>query len=139
MSGASRMWEERRVDAESLKALAGFLPKFEAPGFEFGSWESGWFSPSQEALDFISACYESGWMKPDFDWPAWAGTDEASRLRDDPAAIENATPEQLSRILTVMVRQDRFVEGSLGGHFESGLIVRIVRRIANLAEVMPNE
>jgi len=131
--------EERRIEAESMKALAEFLPKFEAPGFEFGDWESGWFSPSQDALSFISACYESGWMKPDFDWPAWAGTEEAAQLRDDPAALEQATPEQLSRLLTVVVRQDRFVEGSLGGHFESGLLVRIVRRIANLAEATPNE
>ena len=133
------MWEERRIDADSMKALAEFLPKFEAPGFEFGDWESGWFSPSQDALDFISACYESGWMKPNFDWPRWMGTDEAAQLRDDPTALEQATPEQLSRLLTVLIRQDRFSDGSLGAAFESGLLVRIVRRIAKLAEVTPNE
>lgn len=133
------MWEERRIDTASLKALAEFLPRFEAPGFEFGSWESGWFSPSQEALDFISACYASGWMKPNFDWPTWMGTEEAARLRDDPAALEQATPEQLSRLLTVLVRQDRFADGSLAAAFDSGLLVRIVRRIAQLAEFTPSD
>ena len=133
------MWEERRLDAESMTALAEFLPKFEAPGFEFGDWESGWFRPSQDALEFVSACYASGWMKPNFDWPDWAGTEEAARLRDDPKALEQATPEQLSRLLTVLVRQDRFVDGSLGAAFESSLLVRIVRRIANLVETAPSE
>lgn len=133
------MWEGRRIDVESMQALAAFLPKFEAPGFEFGDWESGWFSPSREALDFISACYELGWMKPNFDWPTWMGTEEAARLRDDPAALEQATPEQLSRLLTVLIRQDRFSDGVLGISFESDLLVRIVRRIAELADLTPSD
>ena len=133
------MSEERRLDAESIKALAEFLSRFEAPGFEFGNWDSGWFSPSQDALDFISACYELGWMKPNFDWPTWMGTEEAARLRDDPAALEQATLEQVSQLLTVLVRQDRFADGSLGVAFESGLLIRIVQRVARLAEITPNE
>ena len=132
------MSEKRRLDAESMQALAEFLPKFEAPGFEFGDWESGWFSPSRDALDFISACYELGWMKPNFDWPTWMGTEEASRLRDDSAALEQATPEQLSRVLTVLIRQDRFCDGALGAAFESGLLVGIVRRIADMADCPPS-
>ena len=133
------MSEERRLNSESMRALAEFLPMFEAPGFEFGDWESGWFSPSREALDFISACYELGWMKPNFDWPTWMGTEEAARLRDDPVALEQATLEQVSQLLTVLVRQDRFADGSLGVAFESGLLIRIVQRVARLAEITPNE
>ena len=35
------------------------------------------------------------------------------RLRDNPDALEEATDHQISRILTVLLRQDRFAEGSL--------------------------
>lgn len=132
------MSDERPFGAASLRVLAEFLPKFEAPGFDFGSWDSGWFRLGNEASDFISACYEWGWVQSGFDWPEWMHTKEAERLRDDPTAIENATPEQLRRLLTLLIRQDRFVEGLVGAAFESGLLVRIVRRIATLAEVTPN-
>ncbi len=133
------MPEERRLDAESMKALAEFLPKFEAPEFRFGRWESEWFSLSQDGHGFVSTCYETGWVQLGFDWPKWIGTREAARLRDDPAGIENASPEQLRRLLTALIRQDRFVEGLLGGAFESGLLLRIVRRVAELVGGIPDE
>ena len=69
-----------------------------------------------------------------FDWGAWTNSLEALRLRDDPAALESATPNQLQNLLTVVIRQDRFVEGALAAEFESGLLVRILRRAAVLGE-----
>jgi hypothetical protein len=68
----------------------------------------------------------------DFDWPTWMQTDEAIHLRDDLDSLAQATPEQLAHLLTVMIRQDRFVEGSLGAHAESGLLVSVLRRAAVL-------
>ena len=73
----------------------------------------------------------TGWVL-NFAWPAWKQTDEAISLRDDAAALAAATPEQLARLLTVLIRQDRFVEGALGSAYESGLLTSIVRRAAEL-------
>ena len=56
------------------------------------------------------------------------------RLRAEPSVLEAATPEQLQRLLTVLIRQERFVDGALESAFESGLLVRILRRVAALAE-----
>ena len=81
---------------------------------------------------FVKAAYAGGWVLSDFDWGMWAGGEEAAQLRDDPAALARATPDQLARVLTVCVRQDRFVEGALLDAFESGLIRRIVQRAADL-------
>ncbi len=35
------MWEERRIDTASLKALAEFLPKFEAPDSDLVTGSQG--------------------------------------------------------------------------------------------------
>ena len=56
------------------------------------------------------------------------------QLRDEPGVLEDATPEQLERLLTVLIRQERFVDGALESAFESGLLVRILKRAAVLAK-----
>ncbi len=124
---------------DRLDALAEFLPIFETPDFEFGHFVDepgtfGYYSFSQDASRFIDVCYEMKWVNLRFDWGAWMNSLQALRLRDDPAALESATPDQLQNLLTVVIRQDRFVEGALATGFESGLLVRILRRAAVLAE-----
>jgi hypothetical protein len=54
-------------------------------------------------------------------------------LRDHPEALASATPDQLAKLITVVVRQERFYEGSLAGAFEDGLVLAIVRRAGVLA------
>ena len=89
-------------------------------------------------VDFAAMCYDFNWVEP-FDWPTWMETDEAALLRDDHNALANASSEQLQKLLTVIVRQERFVEGSLAEHFESGLIDRIMDRAAVLADQLDTQ
>ena len=42
-------------------------------------------------------------------------------MRDDERALAVATPDQLMRLLTVCIRQDRFVEGASLGQAETVL------------------
>src|SRR5262249_48969001 len=79
---------------------------------------------------FEQMAYVLGWVMRDFDWPTWKQTPEAQTLRDDVKALEQATPEQLARLLTVCIRQDRLCEGALEAAFESGLLTRILERAA---------
>ena len=123
---------------DRLDALAEFLPRFESPDFEFGHMTNRpgtmpYYSFSDDALLLIRVCNDMKWVQP-FDWGKWKESPEAAHLRDDPAALEAATADQLQRLLTVLIRQDRFVEGALGSAFESGFLVRILRRAAVLAE-----
>lgn len=131
--------------SEQLQALAAFLPLFEEPGFVFGSWHGGqevspgvltmpYFSLGETASSFVYMAYDQGWVLAGFNWPDWQGTEEAIALRADPAALANASPEQLAKLLTAVIRQDRFVEGALNGAFESGLLAAIARRAAALVE-----
>jgi len=137
------MMDEDDVMRGRLAALVGFLAAFEAPGFEFGRWrkretvEPGvitmpQFEPGETALAFVRMAYEEAWVRGNFDWPAWSSSKEAIRLRDDPQVLAAASAEQLAKLLTVLIRQDRFVEGALNGAFEAGLLTGIVRRAAGL-------
>jgi hypothetical protein len=130
---------------ERLKALARFLPALEEPGFQFGTWQGGkqkepgvfsmpYFALSETGSAFVRMAYEQGWVQTDFSWPAWKETEEAISLRDDPEALAAASPEQLAKLLTVLVRQDRFVEGGLNSAFESGLLTAIARRAGELVK-----
>ena len=66
-------------------------------------------------------------------WGTWLQTPEGKALSDGQAALADASPDQQAWLLTAIVRSDRFVEGSLAGAFESGLLSRIARRAAVLA------
>ncbi|MGC9270918.1 DUF6508 domain-containing protein [Acidiphilium sp.] len=136
--------------AQQLNALAQFLPDFESPGFSPGAMRG--MTPnadgslsfpyavlSDKVEAFIAAIYDNGWVVGHFDWPAWAGTKEAARLRDDETALVGATPEQVAKLMTVIIRQDRFAEGTVLNAFETGLVLRIVRRIDALAQATTDD
>lgn len=131
-----------------LHALVSFLSEVERPDFKAGD-----VAPSREKASgvrtmpyvqysdtvekLVQAAYNHGWVLRDFDWMQWGSTQEARSLRDDEATLAAATPEQLARLLTVLIRRDRFVEGALLQSFKSGLILRILRRAAKLHEAGP--
>ena len=101
-------------EQERLEALAGYRDRADEIGFE-------------------RFCYKFGWVEP-FDWGKWKDTEEAIQLRDDPDVLAQATPLHLQKLLTVIIRQDRFVTGLIQYHFESGLIDGIMDRAKALVE-----
>ena len=131
------------IERNALKALASYCPLFAAEDFSCGEWIDpaprqdgrlifGYFSLSAPATDFYEAVYEFGWIRLDFDWSAWGTSLEGEELLNGMAGISSASAEQLSNLLTVCVRADRFVEGRLAGDFRSGLILAICRRAQEL-------
>lgn len=139
------MTDTPHLTRASFTGLAAFVPIFEDPAFEFGAWNTGTKSQpgvvsepmyilSEPAHRFYRAVYELGWILTGFDWPRWVGGEEAQRLTHDAEAVDAASPEQLARLLTAMVRSDRFCEGTLAGFHESGLILRILRRVKVLGD-----
>ena len=125
--------------------LARFLPLLEAPGFTAGHMQpitestvpGLWLFPQavmdSVAEDLVQAAYADGWVMMNFDWVTWSETPEAAALRDDEAALARASRLRLAKLLTTIIRQDRFVEGALLAAFESRLMLRIIRRAAALA------
>jgi hypothetical protein len=129
---------------QRLRILADTLPTLEAPDFVAGRWHDSerrdndvwtmpWFELGPMGLAFLRAVGEAGFMRIGFAWPDWIATPEAIALRTDREALAQATPEQLAKLLTMLIREDRFNEGALEHSFESGLIVSIARRAKVLA------
>lgn len=123
----------------ALEALADFLGELENPDFSAGDWTSAtktcvgshqmpFVNLGPIAQKFRDAAYQHEWVMHHFDWSEWALSRGATQLFEDPAYLANAGEFDLFRLLTVCIRRDKFSEGSLLRDFESGLIIRIVRR-----------
>lgn len=141
--GTSRPGGEPGGEDARLRDLASFASVIREPGFTFGQWHAAerrpdgtllmpWFEFSDAALSLIFAA--AGLITPGFDWPSWAQSEEAQLLKNVPAAMAGAGPAEISKMLTWLVRSDRFTEGSLAGAYESGLLGRLLDRVAVLAK-----
>lgn len=53
-------------------------------------------------------------------------------MRADRQALGDATVPDLVRLLTTIIRRDRFGEGSIGGAMKRGVITAVLRRIEEL-------
>jgi len=133
------MTKSESFDQEHLSRLAAYCDAFEARDFVFGTWAGGetdadgitrmpYFTLGDDAEAFLQHCYNDGWVMRDFDWGQWKESPEAIALRDIPEKLGSATPYQLAALLTVIIRQERFCEGSLQDAFKSGLILSILKR-----------
>ena len=144
MTDADRAGRLDSQAAARLRTLADLVPLLESPDADFGHWEApapkdgvhslGWFELGPTAEAFRAAVARGGWISFGFDWQAWLGTDEGRAFRERPESVDRATVRQLEQLVTAIVRSDRFVEGSLAGAFESGLLARIARRAATLLD-----
>lgn len=128
--------------ADRLRRLARHLAVLEAPAFSFGSWvpsrtdadgviHLGWFEPSPDAEAFLADA--RAFVTP-FDWPAWAGSSAGRALLGNPAAVQSASAEDLGRLLTTLIRSERFGDGTLESAFRRGMLTAIVRRAAVLTD-----
>jgi hypothetical protein len=114
--------------------ILSYLSAFEQPEYVFGKWsdtegELQHFVLGKVASRFVETLYEDGWMVP-FDWPRWQG--RAEKLTRDAEALSRARTGTLRKLLCLHVRKNRFCEGHLAAMFESGHILRILRRLADL-------
>lgn len=144
--GAARALAPTRVrmdspvlnDRDRLHALAELVPFLEAPDADFGHWETpaskdgidslGWFEFGPTAERWRAGVGQGSWVIQGFDWRSWLETDEGRALHDQAETVDTATADQLAKLLTAIIRSDRFVEGSIEGAFRSGHLGRIARR-----------
>ena len=129
---------------DRLRAIGRFADELASPAFVAGHWHPmaptredpavstmPWYELSEHAEAFVRVL--GGIIEP-FDWPAWLPTPEAQGLYRDRAVLAAATPEQLSKLATAIVRSDRFTEGALGEAFDAGVMAAIARRASTLAD-----
>ncbi len=129
---------------ERLAKLGEFCTAFEDEDFCFGEWSDAEevspgvfqrrrFVLSATAQAWLQHCCDDGWVRNDADWNTWMRSSEAFQLMYVPDAIAKASANQVGKLLTVVVRQSRLVEGSLEDAFDSELLLDILRRARELA------
>ncbi len=84
---------------------------------------------------FVAMAYEAGWVEKGFNWPEWQKTEEFNALLFDRAFLASANEHQLARLLTAIIRKDRFADGTLTHSFESGLMLAIAERAQALVSM----
>ena len=126
--------EPPALAAGDLRALLRFLPIFEAAEFRTGEMRAAPGSLpfsvlAPEANEFISELHDRGFVYP-FDWPGWATN--ANEFFERPQLLEDASLDTIRRLFVVIVRRERFCEGTILDAFESGFVVAALRRLAKL-------
>ena len=82
--------------------------------------------------DFVRLAYADGWMMLDFDWPAW---EEGRDIAGSPERIAECDLEKIYKLITALVRSDRFCDGVLAGAWLEGTIQAILQRIRTLMKM----
>jgi hypothetical protein len=121
-------------DRDPVPDFASFLPIAEGISglTEFGRWRGGernedgsfvmpWVDRHETVSEFVRAFHDCGIVFP-FDWSGW---DEGREMAewDDFTGVDMLT---LRKLLTAIIRNDRFCEGALQEALEDGVIQRIV-------------
>jgi hypothetical protein len=124
---------DKELTLEGIKKIIEFLPIFKDKGFKASKLylKEGVFPSniySEEVTRFLNVLYMEGFIYP-FDWSNW---DYGRKLTSNSELIKKAKLLTLRKLLTAHTRYDRFCEGHLASIFESGLIVRILKRLEQL-------
>lgn len=144
MEGVDVAAKNRRFfQQRDLRELASFEPVLARPGFQFATWhllpltEAIGSAPyrvhSEDAELFIRAGVALG-SPLSFDWSKWLHTTEAQQLCEEPGRIATADHDQLAKLLTCHILNDRTNSGALNAAFESGILMEIVQRAQALLE-----
>ena len=131
------------MERDQLLRLARWGDEFARPDFSLGEWvparkdeagviQMGWYEQNEVARRFVSEMYQLGFVH-NFDWMAWLGTPGAKRYLTGPEAVATADADDLARLLTAIIRGERFSDGELEGAHESGILLAITRRAGELA------
>jgi hypothetical protein len=115
---------------ERLQGLVDLLPAFQERE-EKQKISSFLLRSSPLVYQFHKAAHDYDWVQG-FNWPEWKQTPEAQNLAYDLDALAQATEDQLVRLITTCIRQDKFSEGALENYYRSGLLIAILRRAAAL-------
>ncbi|MEG3093133.1 DUF6508 domain-containing protein [Sphingomonas sp. PB1R3] len=135
------------MDIATLRNITAFAPVLADPAFVAGEWTKpersaegvitmAWLrlSDPASASAFVAVIATEDVAAPYHRPVTDAARATLLRLTQDPSAITDATADQIGWVLTYLLRADRFVEGSLGHAFDTGLMLAIARRAAVLTQ-----
>ncbi len=128
------------ADPSAIKWAVSFIDRFEKPGEKLGTHRGLVKQPdgtttfpyvaySKVVLDFIDGLYKRDIIL-NFDWPNW---ERGKNLYRNVELIARATSTDCLKLITMCVRNDRFVDGFLMGAIKSGVITGCLKRLRELS------
>jgi len=137
-------WVEESVPVtkENIDNILKYLPLFEdkankfffeAPQDEPGVVVLPFYLPTIVGLKFYEDLYKERFVTK-FRWMDWIA--EAGEYSASDEKLSKADLKDVRRLFTIIVRQDRFCEGLLEETIESGLVLKILRRLKEIREEM---
>ncbi|MFD4469669.1 DUF6508 domain-containing protein [Rhodococcus sp. NPDC058505] len=124
-------WATLREITERVTAHAGPFAEWVPPKrIGDNSFEIGYSSWGSLAGEVVRAVYDLGLVVP-FAWPQW---EDAQRLLA-PATFDpdTLTWPQTVGLLTLLLRQDRFSDGTVAEAFEDGALPKLLVRLLDFA------
>ncbi len=118
--------EMLRISKDDWKELIAFIPEIEKTNYS--SVKTGWDYP-EIVSRFHELVYDKNMILL-FDWPKWVEAREL--LEDKDADYSELDLKTLAKLITVIVRNNRFSTGYLGSCFEDGIILKILYRIKSI-------
>jgi hypothetical protein len=126
MRGKMQRMGELLDRIEELSETVAVPTTFQAVGAETMT-----ISTSVGISDFVRLAYADGWVIG-FDWGAW---DEGREIAGSPERIAECDLDTIHKLITALVRNDRFCEGALASAWQHGSIKAILLRIKQLMEM----
>jgi hypothetical protein len=129
---------------EDLLAVLAYARSFDEPDFVGGEWVSpppdddgvtmlGYWLPSGDVVRWQAALCEHHIVLP-FDWTAASWRRQMRRYTVDSSLLEQVSLLTIRKVLTTLVRAERFCEGSLAGAIEHRVPQAAMRRLGELTE-----
>ena len=132
--------EYKPLSKENIELILQYISYFEKNN-NFGEWKGGnknkdgtislpYFEYSDEVYQFIKLLYKTDFIVK-FNWSKW---DEGKKIINDKDLISQANLLTLRMLMTVIIRMDRFFEGSLLDRIKNGTILNILYRLKVLKD-----
>ena len=123
--------------AQDIQALVAYLPKLYRHGFkpitqwltktEDGALMLPWPEYDETVVRFIDLIESQGcWLDSDY------GPEEAEKMLMDKAGVRNATIPEVRRMLTLVVRGERFCSGWWSSMIEDGHVRSLLQRLVEI-------
>ncbi len=78
---------------------------------------------------FTKMVYDDGWIVESFDWMKW---DYRNELITNPGKISNCDLDAICKLITSIVRAERFCDGTLMSAYRKGVFDAIIKRLKEL-------
>lgn len=130
--------EYKPLSEENIELILQYIPYFEKNN-NFGEWKGGnknkdgtislpYFEYSNEVYQFIKLLYKTDFIVK-FNWSKW---DKGKDFINNQNLINQADILTLRMLMTLIVRMERFCEGSLLSRIKDRTILNILFRLKDL-------